>query len=152
MGTGPGGMGTLIGIGKGWIGDHGEVSQFLSPEWRRELQEAAGADEALCRAAQRVRLTVAHVVTGGPAGDVTYRVRMGDGRVEVLDGPGEADVEVHQDYETASSVSRGQITPVSAFTSGRMRLGGRPGLLAEHRDAMARLSDAFAALRARTTY
>jgi len=128
------------------------VGQFLSPEWLAELGGAAAASEPLRAASAGVRLTVRHVVTGGPQGDVEYRVRFDDGRVEVLAGPGEADVEVHQDYETAAAVSRGRLTPATAFGSGRMRLGGRPGLLAEHRDTLGRLGDVFAAVRSGTTY
>ncbi len=145
-------MGTLVGVAEGRIGNHGEVSQFLSPAWLAELSAAAEASEALHAAAAGVRLTVRHVVTGGPEGDVEYRVRFEDGRVAVDPGPGEADVEVSQDYETAAAVSNGKLTPAAAFGAGRMRLGGRPGLLAEHRDTLGKLGDVFAQVRAHTTY
>lgn len=145
-------MGTLVGVVEGWIGNHGEVSQFLSPAWLAELGAAATSSEPLRAAAAGVRLTVRHVVTGGPEGDVEYRVAFDDGRVAVEPGPGEADVEVRQDYETAAAVSDGRLTPAAAFGAGRMRLGGRPGLLAEHRDTLGKLGDVFAEVRARTTY
>lgn len=145
-------MGTLVGVVKGRIGNHGEVTQFLSPAWLAELGAAAAASEALRAAAAGVRLTVRHVVTGGPEGDVEYRVCFDDGRVAVEAGPGQADVEVRQDYETAAAVSDGKLTPAAAFGAGRMRLGGRPGLLAEHRDTLGRLGDVFAELRAHTAY
>ena len=145
-------MGTFVGVTEGRIGNHGEVSQFLSPAWLAELAAAAAASEPLRQASAGVRLTVRHVVTGGPGGDVEYRVRFEDGRVAVEPGPGEADVDVRQDYETASAVSCGRLTPAAAFGGGRMRLGGRPGLLAEHRDTLGKLSDVFAQVRAGTTY
>lgn len=128
------------------------VSQFLSPAWLAELGAAAAASEPLREAAAGIRLTVRHVVTGGPDGDVEYRVRFEDGQVEVEPGPGEADVEVHQDYGTAAAVSAGRLTPAAAFGSGRMRLGGRPGLLADHRDTLGRLGDVFEEVRSHTTY
>ncbi|MFP5317449.1 MAG: SCP2 sterol-binding domain-containing protein [Acidimicrobiia bacterium] len=128
------------------------MSQFLSPAWLAELGAAAAASGPLRAAAAGVRLTVRHVVTGGPDGDVEYRVRFADGRVEVDPGPGEADVEVHQDYETAAAVSAGRLTPAAAFGAGRMRIGGRPGLLAEHRDTLGRLGDVFEGVRSGTTY
>lgn len=128
------------------------VSQFLSPAWLAELEAAAAASEPLRVATAGVRLTVGHVVTDGPDGDVEYRVRFDDGRVAVEAGPGEADVEVHQDYETAAAVSAGRLTPAAAFGAGRIRLAGRPGLLAEHRDTLGRLGDVFEGVRTRTTY
>jgi hypothetical protein len=128
------------------------VSQFLSPAWLAELDAAAGGDERLREASRGVRLTVHHHVTGGPGGDVDYRVTFADGEVTVRPGAGEADVAVHQGYETAAAISRGQLAPAEAFAAGRIRLGGRPGLLSQHREALSPLGDLFAALRERTSY
>ncbi len=128
------------------------MSAFLSHEWLRELAAAAEASPALQAAARGVELTVGHVVTGAPAGDVAYAVRFSGGRVEVVSGQAEADVEVQQEYATAAAISQGKLAPAEAFATGRMRLGGRPGLLAEHREALSHLDDAFADLRARTAY
>ena len=128
------------------------MSAFLSPEWLRELAAAASTSESLGRAANGIFLTVSHRVTGGPQGDVEYRVRFADGTVEVLAGPGEADLVVDQPYATAAALSRGELTPSEAFASGQLRLGGRPRVLAEHREAFSRLADVFAEVRARTAY
>jgi hypothetical protein len=128
------------------------VTSFLSPAWLRELADAAATSDALREASAGIRLTVGHRVTGGPDGDVAYLVRFADGQVEVVAGPGEADVEVLQTYATAAAISRGELAPAEAFAAGRVRLGGRPGLLADHRGALARLDDVFAGLRARTAY
>lgn len=124
-----------------------DVARFLSPEWVSELGAAAAASESLRDAARGMRLTVRQVVDG-----VEYRVGFGEDGVAVTPGTGAADVEVHQSYETAAAISRGELAPAEAFATGRLRLGGRPGLLAEHREALARLDDVFAGVRARTTY
>lgn len=130
------------------------VSQFLSPAWLAELEAAAAGDQRLRDASRGVRLTVHHHVTGGPDGDVDYRVTFADGEVTVRPGPGpgDADVAVYQTYATAAAVSRGELAPADAFASGRALLGGRPGLLSRHREALSPLGDVFAGLRARTTY
>ena len=130
------------------------MGQFLSPEWLRELGEAAAASAALQEVAGHVDLTVHHQVTGGPQGDVEYRVRIGDGTVVVESGagPAGADVDVRMPYMTAVAINRGELAPSQAFAAGRVRLGGRPGALARHREALARLNDVFGELRARTTY
>lgn len=129
-----------------------EVAQFLSPEWLRDLGAAAAASDALRQAALGIRLTVHHVVTDGPVGTVEYRVCLDEGRVEVRPGPGRADVDVCQSYQTAAAISVGELAPADAFATGLVRLGGRPGRLAEHREALSRLGDVFAGLRSRTTY
>jgi putative sterol carrier protein len=128
------------------------VSRFLSPEWLHELAAEAASSPTLREAARGVSLTVSHKVTGGPQGDVEYRVRFGDGRVDVVPAGGQADVAVSQSYATAAAISRGELAPAEAFARGRLRLGGQPRLLAEHREAFARLDDVFASLRARTDY
>ncbi|MFN2504236.1 MAG: SCP2 sterol-binding domain-containing protein [Acidimicrobiales bacterium] len=128
------------------------MSDFLSPQWVRELAEAAAASQPLRAATAGIRLTVHHHITGGPSGDVDYRVRFANGEVEVVPGPGEADVAVEQAYPTAAAISRGELSPAEAFADGRVRLGGQPGLLANHREALAQLEDVFAGVRARTQY
>ncbi len=128
------------------------MSAFLSPEWLGELAEAAAASDSLRRAAGRVVLTVAHRITGGPQGDVEYRVRFRHGVVEVLPGPGPSEVTVEQPYATAAAISRGDLAPSEAFATGQLRLGGQPRLLAEHREVFAHLEDVFATVRARTSH
>jgi hypothetical protein len=128
------------------------VSAFLSPQWLRELTNAAATSESLHRAAIGIALSVGHRVTGGPDGDVEYRVRFARGVVEVLPGPGPSDLTVEQPYATAAAISRGELTASEAFATGLLRLGGQPRLLADHREAFARLDDVFATVRARTTY
>ena len=134
------------------ISHDGAVSDFLSPEWLRELETAAAADAGLQGAAASVELSVAHEITGAPHGDVHYVVRFGPGGVGVVPGKEEADVSVRQSYATAAAISQGKLTPAEAFAAGLVKLGGRPGLLAQHRDLLGRLGDVFAGLRARTTY
>lgn len=128
------------------------MSRFLSPQWLAELAAAAATSESLRRTTANVYLTVGHRVTGGPDGDVEYRVRFAGGTVEVLPGPGEADVTVDEPYATAVAVSRGDLAPSEAFATGHLRLGGQPRLLAEHREAFTRLDDVFAGVRDRTVY
>ncbi len=128
------------------------MARFLSPEWLAEVEEAAGRDERVRRAASAVALTVRQVVQGGPDGNVSYTVRMGDGRVHFEPAGTAADLELTQDYDTAVAISRGTLTPAVAFATGRLKLGGRVGLLVRHGDALAALGDAFAHVRETTEY
>ena len=128
------------------------MTRFLSPEWLAEVEEAAGRDERVRRAASSAALTLRQVVRGGPHGDVTYTVRMADGTVRFEAGGTAGDLELTQDYETAVAISHGTLTPAVAFATGRLKLGGRVGLLVRHGDALAALGDAFAGVRETTEY
>lgn len=128
------------------------VSQFLSPAWLAELGTVAAGDERLREATRGMRLTIRHHVVGGPDGDVGYCMTFADGRVSVDPNRADADVVVYQGYSTAAAISRGELAPAEAFATGRVRLGGRPGLLSRHREALGPLGDVFAALRERTRY
>jgi len=128
------------------------VAQFLSPEWLAEVQEAANRSERLRRTAASVDLTVRQVVRGGPRGDVTYTVRLSGGSVGVEPEGEASDLDVTQDYDTAVAITRGALSPAAAFADGRLKLGGRVGLLVSYGDAFAGLDDAFASVRESTAY
>ncbi len=128
------------------------MTRFLSPEWLAEVEEAAERDERIRRAASTAAVSLRQVVRGGPHGDVAYTVRMGDGAVRFEVGAAAADLELTQDYDTAVAISRGILTPAVAFASGRLKLGGRVGLLVRHGDALAALADVFAGVRETTEY
>ena len=126
--------------------------RFLSPEWLERLAAAAASSDALRRASADVDLAIRQVVTGAPGGDVDYVVRLDRGVVTIRPGPAAADVEVIEDYATAAAISQGVLTPSAAFATGRLKLGGRVGLLVEHSSVFGALSGLFAAVRAGTTY
>jgi putative sterol carrier protein len=127
------------------MGDNGRV-KFLSGEWLEQLAAAmAGSPSDL-------RLSIHQQVTGGPDGDVEYTIRVDGGRATVETGPGQADVEMTEDYETAAAISQGRLSPASAFASGRLRLGGAVGALVEHQDAITALGRRLAGLAGGTTY
>ena len=128
--------------------------RFLSPEWLAALGAATAGSERLRQAAQGVDLTLRQVVLGGPEGDVAYTVRLAHGTATVnpADGEDGADLEMVQDYDTAAAISRGELTPASAFAAGRLKVGGSVGLLVRHNEVATGLGDLFASLRAETSY
>ena len=126
---------------------------YLSPAWFDEVNAAARDSDHLRSTTAGVRVTIQQVVTGGPAGDVRYWVRLDDGAVEA--GPGEAgraDATVTQSYETAVAVSRGELSVEQALLEGRVRLAGDIGLLVRHAGALGGVAAAFGQVRDRTTY
>ena len=129
------------------------MARYLSEEWIEEVNVAAGASRPLRHATASAQLTLQQVVTGGPEGDVAYWVRVDRGAVVVGGGHADqADATVQQSYQTAVALSRGELSPEAAFASGAIRVSGDMAVLVRHHGALQGLDDAFAAVRARTSY
>ena len=120
--------------------------RFLSPEWLDRMQSAT-AD-----ASPDATVSIHQRVTGGPDGDVEYTLRLHGGAVTVEPGPGTADVEIVEDYETAAAISQGRLSPAAAFAAGRLRRAGSGGALIDHQEALGAAGERMAALVADTTY
>ena len=121
--------------------------RFLSPEWIEALDSAAR--EAVVPAG--VQLTIQQIVTDGD--EVRYHLVLNDGRLRVH--PGEAanaDVTLVQTRDVAVALSRGEINAQQALEAGRLKLRGDIGHLARQGKALTAMEDAFAAVRAATTY
>ena len=126
---------------------------YLSPAWLDEVNAAARGSDELRSATAGARVTIQQVVTGAPAGDVRYWVRVDDGRVEAGAGEaGAADATVTQSYETAVEVHRGALDVQGAILAGRVRLSGDVTVLVRHSAALQGVAGAFAEVRQRTTY
>jgi putative sterol carrier protein len=129
------------------------VHRYLTHEWLEAAQLAAESDTALAAATKDVHLTVQHVVTGGPGGDATFHVAIDDGRVHVVSGTvADATVTFIQDWDTASAISRGELSAQGAFMAGRVRVRGDLPKLIEYGNVFGEVGDVFARLRTSTTY
>ena len=129
------------------------MPRYLSPEWLEAAQQAVATDASLATATKDVQLTVQQVVTGGPAGDAAFHVTIDDGAVRVARGEAvDATVTFIQDWETASAISRGDLSAQGAFMAGRVRIRGDLPKLIEYGNVFGEVSDVFAGLRVSTTY
>jgi hypothetical protein len=130
--------------------------RYLSTEWRDAVRRALTADTALKAATADVSLTIEHVVTGGPDGDVTWHVRLDGGTAELVDGPvggvGGPDVRFTTTYETAAAVASGRLAAQRAFAEGRLRVGGDLRALTRWQRTFAALDDVLAGVRADTAF
>jgi putative sterol carrier protein len=122
--------------------------RFLSREWLERLNQATSASSLAAGAS----LSVHQRVTGGPDGDVEYTVRLEGGSATVTPGPGPADVEVVQSYDTAAAISQGRLSPAAAFAAGRLRLSGAVDVLVANQEAVAAVGEALAGMPGDTTY
>ena len=125
------------------------MPRFLSDEWLAALAGAAAG----AGVAPDVTLAVEHVITGAPAGEVRYGVRIAGGKVEVVPGGIDtADARFTQDWDTAVAVHRGDLSAQDAFMTGRLEVTGDVRALIRTQEAVALLEEAFAGLRADTRY
>jgi hypothetical protein len=111
------------------------MPERFSDEWVAALDAAArdlpGVDGSF---------TIQQVV-----GDVAWHVVLGPDGVRVQPGRADApDVTFSQDRATADAIATGELSASAALTSGRLVVRGATSRLPEHREALARLDEAFA--------
>jgi putative sterol carrier protein len=129
------------------------VPRYLTQEWLDAAQHAVEADAALANATKDVQLTVQQVVTGGPDGDASYHVSIDDGTVRVVTGEASnATVTFIQNWDTATAISRGDLSAQGAFMTGLIRVRGDLPKLVEHGGVFGGVDDVLADLRTQTTY
>jgi hypothetical protein len=129
------------------------MAPFLSADWIAQLATAARSDERLRAAAEGVTLTIQQFVDADADEAAAWYVRFSDGEVDIVPGVAhEVDVVIHENRATATRVSRGELSPAEAFSSGNMRIGGQIGLLVHHQALLAHLRDTLATVYAGTTY
>jgi putative sterol carrier protein len=118
--------------------------KFLSEEWARELKEALNANPAFIEAvgSQSVKI---QQVTSGPDGTVDYWLKIEGGQVDLgvgdIDGP---DATITQDYATAVALARSELSPVSAFMTGKIKISGNMMVLMGLQNALAQLPGVMA--------
>lgn len=129
------------------------MARYLSLDWIDAVaaEVAAGAEIQALAAAHEIGVT--QVVSGGPEGDVTYHLQVGDGAVTL--GPGPADpehVRMEQTWDTAVAVATGALNAQEAFISGRILLHGDQQRLLTAQPVFGALDAAFATVRPGTEY
>jgi hypothetical protein len=129
------------------------VIRYLSLEWIEALTTEVAASEALASLAEQISIGVTQVVTGGPEGDVTYHLQVGDGRAAF--GPGAAfpeDVRMEQSWATAVGVATETLNAQECFLSGKILLTGDQPKLIEAQPVFGALDAVFKSVRPHTTY
>jgi hypothetical protein len=128
------------------------MAEFLSASWIAELDDAARGADGLTVADGA--LVVEQVVGGLASGEVRYQVRVGPGGTRVVADVGvhDADLVLLTDYPTARALHEGRVRAQDALATGRLKVQGRPEVLAKRADLLARLDVAFAPVRAGTTF
>jgi putative sterol carrier protein len=57
----------------------------------------------------------------------TWKVDVADGKVNVSEGPGDADVTIRASEETFRAVADGELNPTTAYMTGKLKIDGDMG-------------------------
>ncbi len=127
--------------------------RYLSLEWIDALTQAVASNQAIALLASEHNIGITQTVTGGPEGDVTYHLQVGDGCATFGAGAAEPeDVRFEQDWETAVAVATDKLNAQQAFITGRIRLYGDQEKLLANTPVFAALDEVFGAVRTFTEY
>jgi putative sterol carrier protein len=111
--------------------------KFLSSEWADEVTATLNSHPGFKSAIGNADLGIAFNVSDAPEGEVSYHLRTSGGRADLklgsLDG---ADVTVGSSYETASSISKGELNTQTAFMTGKLKVAGNLAKLMMHQAAI----------------
>ncbi len=127
--------------------------RYLSLAWIDALSQEVAKSGELAALAGKHQIGVTQVVTDGPEGDVTYHLRLGNGRVSFAAGPADAeDVRMEQSWATATAVATGDLNAQEAFIKGLIRLTGNQQKLIDSQPVFAALDAVFTSVREHTEY
>jgi putative sterol carrier protein len=113
--------------------------QFLTDEWAAELKQRLNASESFRKGLGANNATVQQVISS-PEGERRYWLRTENGQIDM--GSGDApnpDATITQDYDTAVALARGELNPVSAYMTGKLKISGNLMMLMGLQSALAEL-------------
>ncbi len=118
--------------------------KFLSDEWAEALKAELNQSESFRKSAAGHTATIQQVIAGAE-GDAHYWITIRDGQIDLGMGDVEgADATITQSYESAAALARGELSPVTAFMTGRLKVGGNMGMILGLQGALAQLPAAMA--------
>lgn len=118
--------------------------KYLSPEWIDAYNAAVGADDAVRRALKGKSAVIQMVVADGPAGEIRYFLRIGDGTAAAtLGDAGDAEVTIRQSYDTSAQVNKGELDGAKAFTQGKVKITGKMMKMMQLRGPLAEVQKAL---------
>ena len=120
--------------------------KFLSPEWADALKAALNANEDFQKAAAGQKATIQQVITTAD-GETHYWIRIEDGSIDLGVGDAEgADATINQSYETAVALAKSELSAVTAYMIGKIKIAGNMGLLLGLQGALAQQPPAMATI------
>jgi Putative sterol carrier protein len=120
--------------------------EFLSSEWADALTSELNANEVFRQAIVGQHATIQQRITRD-GGDTTYWIKIADDAIAMGIGDAEnADATITQSYESAVKLATGELSAVTAFMTGKIKIAGNMGLLLGLQGAFSQLPAAMAAI------
>jgi putative sterol carrier protein len=120
--------------------------KFLSDGWAQALKAELNRNDAFRQAAAGHRASIQQVITGGE-GETHYWIAIADGQIDLGVGDIEGeDATITQSYESAAALAKGELSPVVAFMTGKLKIAGNMGLILGLQGAFAQLPAAMATI------
>ena len=118
--------------------------KFLSDEWAQALKSELNESEDFRQAAAGHKATIQQIITG-TEGTTNYWITIGDGKIDLGVGDIEGeDATITQSYDSAAALARGELSPVTAFMTGKLKIAGNMGMILGLQVALAQLPAAMA--------
>jgi len=116
--------------------------KFLSSEWAQALTTELNANDAFREAAGGQKAKIQQVITGGE--ETHYWITFDDGTIDMGTGDVEGpDATITQSYDTAVKLAKSELSAVTAFMTGKIKIGGNMGLLLGLQGALTQLPAAM---------
>jgi putative sterol carrier protein len=118
--------------------------KFLSDEWAEALKTELNQSADFQQAAAGHTATIQQVITGAD-GTTNYWITIGEGKIDL--GVGDIDGEdatITQSYDSAAALAKGELSPVTAFMTGKLKIAGNMGMILGLQGALAQLPAAMA--------
>ncbi len=117
--------------------------EFLSPEWAASLKAELNASDAFHEAAAGKTARLQQVIST-KEGQTHYWIVIDAGTIDMgigdIDAP---DATITQSYDTAVGMARREVSPVTAFMMGKVKVAGNMGLILGLQNVLTLLPDAM---------
>ena len=120
--------------------------KFLSTEWADAVKAQLNADDAFRNASAGQKATIQQVITASE-GDTHYWIEIAEGAIDMGVGDADApDATISQSYETVVQLAKSELSVVTAFMTGKVKVAGNMGLLMSLQGALSQLPEAMQAV------
>jgi putative sterol carrier protein len=120
--------------------------KFLSAEWAEALKAHLNASDAFRTAAAGHTATIQQVIAGDE-GETRYWIRIADQTIDMGMGDVEnPDATITQGYDTAVGLARSEVSPVTAFMTGKIKVAGNMGMLMGLQGVLTQIPEAMQAI------
>jgi putative sterol carrier protein len=120
--------------------------KFLSTEWAEAVKARLNENDGFRQAAGDQKATIQQIITS-IEGNTHYWIEIAEGTIDMgvgdADGP---DATITQSYETAVKLATSELSVVTAFMTGKVKVAGNMGLLMTLQGALSQLPAAMQAI------